>query len=170
MRPEHSRDGRPLETYEVHLQGAPPETLIARFTPTRVARLPAQTALMRRVASQDELATLLERVLAVGLKLNSVHQLRVASRASIATQRVAGQRTVHRAYEVRVDGPLDERLLRFLRWNHRHVPEQAAVRLTGTTDEVHEFLSACNLLGLGIERVRKVRPASQPALPDDTQH
>ena len=111
---------------------------------------------MRRVASQDELAALLERVLAVGLVLNEVHELRVASRAPTATRRVAGQRTVHRAYEVRVDGRSTRRLLRFLRWHHRHLPEQAALRLEGTPEDVHEFLSACCRLGLGIERVRRV--------------
>ena len=81
---------------------------MARFTPTRVARLPAQTALMRRVASQDELATLLERVLAVGLMLNAGARATGRLTCADATPRVAGQRTVHRAYEVRVDGQLDE--------------------------------------------------------------
>jgi hypothetical protein len=161
MRPEHSRDGRACETYEVHLQGSPPETLIARFAPTRVGKMPAQTVLMGRVASQEELGTLLERVLAVGLVLNDVHELRVASRAPTPTRRVAGQRTVYRAYEVRVDGPLDDGLLRFLRWNHRHLPEQAALRLEGTIEEVHEFLGACCRLGLGIERVRRVTTVSR---------
>lgn len=156
MRPEHSSDGQAAATYEVHLQGSPPETLIARFAPTLVGRVPAQTVLMRRVTSQDELATLLERVLAVGLVLNDVHELRVASRAPDATRQVTGQRTVSRAYEVRVDGQLDEALLRFLRWKHRYLPEQAALTLEGTTEEVHEFLSACCRLGLGIERVRRL--------------
>jgi hypothetical protein len=170
MRPEHSRDGRASETYEVHLQGSPPETLIARFAPTLVRKMPAQTVLMRRVASQDELATLLERVLAVGLMLNEVHELRIASRAPAATLGLGGQRTVHRAYEVRVDGKLDEGLLRYLRWSHRHLPEQAALRLEGTTDEVHEFLSACCRLGLGIERVRRVTAVSQGVLPPATRN
>jgi hypothetical protein len=170
MRPEHSRDGRASETYEVHLQGSPPETLIARFAPTLVGRMPAQTVLMRRVASQDELATLLERVLALGLMLNEVHELRVASRAPTTMRRVAGERTVHRAYEVRIDGQLDEGLLRYLRWNHRHLPEQAALRLEGTCDEVHEFLSACCQLGLGIERVRRVTAFASSALPTATRN
>jgi hypothetical protein len=160
MRPEHFSDGRASATYEVHLQGSPPDTLMARFAPTVVGRVPAQTVLMRRVTSQDELAILLERVLTVGLVLNDVHELRVASRAPDATRRVAGQRTVSRAYEVRVDGRLDEALLRFLRWKHRYLPEQAALRLEGTTEEVHEFLDACCRLGLGIERVRRVTACS----------
>ena len=50
-----------------------------------MARTPAQTVLMRRITSQDELASLLDRVLAVGLVLNDVHELRVASRAPTAT-------------------------------------------------------------------------------------
>lgn len=160
MRPEHSSDGQASAAYEVHLQGSPPETLIARFAPTLVGRMPAQTVLMRRVTSQDELATLLERVLAVGLVLNDVHELRVASRAPNPTRKVAGQRSVSRAYEVRVDGQLDEPLLRYLRWKHRYLPEQAALRLEGTTEEVHEFLSACCRLGLGIQRVRRLTAAS----------
>jgi hypothetical protein len=167
MRSEHSRDGRVSETYEVHLQGTPPETLIARFAPTRVGRMPAQTVLMRRVASQDELATLLERVLALGLPLNEVHELRIAS---TAPRRVAGERTVHRAYEVRIGGQLDEGLLRFLRWNHRHLPEQAALRLEATSDEVHEFLGACCGLGLGIERVRRVAAFTPSAPPSATRN
>jgi hypothetical protein len=39
-----------------------------------------------------------------------------------------------------------------------------AVWLNGTTEEVHEFLSACCRLGLGIEQVRRVT-ASEPAAP-----
>jgi hypothetical protein len=156
MRPGHLADGRSSATYEIQLQGSPPEALMARFTPTRVARTPAQTVLMRRITSQDELASLLDRVLAVGLVLNDVHELRVASRAPNPTPRVAGQRTVYRAYEVRVDGKLDGALLRYLRWHHRHLPEHAAVWLDGTAEEVHEFLSACCSLGLGIEQVRRV--------------
>lgn len=164
MRPGQVADGHSSATYEVHLQGTPPETLIARFTPTRVTRTPAQTVLMRRITSQDELASLLGRVLTVGLVLNEVHELRVASRASGAPPRVAGQRTVSRAYEVRVDGQLDATLLRFLRWQHHHLPEHAAVWLDGTDEELHEFLSACCRLGLGIEQVRRVsrRPARVP--------
>jgi hypothetical protein len=154
-------------TYEVHLQGTPPEALVARFAPTRVRRMSAQTVLMRRVTSQDELATLLERVLAMGLVLNEVHELRVASSPPRASRPVAGQRTVYRAYEVRVDGQLDGAMLRFLRWQHRHLPEHAALCLEGTPEDVHELLSACCRLGLGIERVRRINPdcatASEPA-------
>ncbi len=166
MRPGQAVDGHSSATYEVHLQGSPPETLLARFTPSRVARAPAQTVLMRRITSQDELASLLDRVLAVGLVLNDVHELRVASRPPSATTRVAGQRTVYRSYEVRVDGQLDGALLRFLRWQHRHLPEHAAVWLDATAEEVHEFLSACCRLGLGIEQVRRVstRPARGPVV------
>jgi hypothetical protein len=119
---------------------------------------------MRRITSQDELASLLDRVLAVGLVLNDVHELRVASRAPGRMPRVAGRRTVDRAYEVRVDGELDGTLLRFLRWQHRHLPEHAAVWLDGTAEEVHAFLSDCCRLGLGIEQVRRVTALS-PAVP-----
>jgi len=163
MSPRYASDERLTATYEVHLQGSPPETLIARFAPTRVGRTPAQTVLMRRVSSQDELATLLERLLSVGLVLNEVHELRVASRAPSATHRAAGERTVHRAYEVTIDGQLDGALLRFLSWHHRHLPEHAAVWLEATAQEVHEFLSACCTLGLGIEQVRRVTTFSAPA-------
>src|SRR5207342_3424115 len=35
MSPRYASDERLTATYEVHLQGSPPETLIARFAPTR---------------------------------------------------------------------------------------------------------------------------------------
>jgi hypothetical protein len=144
-------------TYEIHLRGTPPDTLVARFAPS-VVRSPAQTVLMGRVASQDELASLLERVLAMGLVLNEVHELRVASSPPRASRPVAGRRTVYRAYEVRVHGELDGATLRFLRWHHRHLPEHAALYLEGTPEDVHELLSAFCRLGLGIERVRRMEP------------
>ena len=142
-------------TYEIHLQGTPSEALAARFEFTRVRRRPAQTVLMRRVTSQDELAGLLERVLAMGLVLNEVHELRVASKPQNPSE--AGRRTVSRAYEVRVDGRLDNTLLRFLQWRHQHLPEHAALRLEGTPELVYAFLSDCCRLGLWIERVRRVK-------------
>jgi hypothetical protein len=89
--------------------------------------------LIRRITSQDELASLLERVLTVGLVLD----------------------------EVRVDGRLDGALLRFLRWRHRHLPEHAAVWLDGTEEDVYEFPGDCCRLGLGIEQVRLSRPPAR---------
>jgi hypothetical protein len=144
-------------TYEIHLQGTPSEALGARFSFTRVRRRPAQTVLMRRVTSQDELAALLERVLALGLVLNEVHELRLGSKLQHEAPSEAGQRTVSRAYEVRIDGQLDNTLLRFLQWRHQHLPEQAALTLKGTPEQVYAFLSDCCRLGLGIERVRRVK-------------
>jgi hypothetical protein len=115
--------------------------------------------LIRRITSQDELASLLERVLTVGLVLDDVHELRVTPREPKAKPGVAaGRRTVYRTYEVRVDGRLDGALLRFLRWQHRHLPEHAAVWLDGTAEDVYEFLGDCCRLGLGIEQVRLSRP------------
>jgi predicted trehalose synthase len=144
-------------TYEIHLQGTPSEALGARFAFTRVRRRPAQTVLMGRVASQDELADLLERVLALGLVLNEVHEVRVASKPQHPSPPEAGQRSVSRAYEVRIDGQLDNTLLRFLKWRHQHLPEHAAVMLECTPEQVYAFLSDCCRLGLGIDRVRLVK-------------
>ena len=153
-------------TYEIRLQGAPPETLLARFVPTGVRQTSPQTVLMRRVASQDELAGLLDRVLAIGLVLNEVHELRVASSTQSGAGSGSGQRVVSRAYEVRVDGQLEALQLRYLQWQHRHLPAQAAVRVDGTPEDIHEFLTACCRLGLGVEQVRRVTPVvdrRQPA-------
>ena len=104
--PHTPRWTAPSATYEVHLQDTPPE-ISRRFAPTRVASDAGPDRADAPVSSQDELATLLERVLALGLVLNEVHELRVASRPPSATRRVAGERTVYRAYEVRIDGQLD---------------------------------------------------------------
>ena len=147
-------------TYEIHLQDPPPATLVARFAPSRLRRTPAQTVLLGRVASQDELAGLIERVLAMGLVLNEVHERRVAATAAGPGRAAAGHRTVYRSYEVRVGGRLDGTLLRYLRWPHRLLPEQSALSFEATPEEVHEFLSDCCRLGLGIDRVRRVRPPS----------
>src|SRR4051794_37934758 len=144
-------------SYEIHLQGTPSEALAARFAFTRVRRRPAQTVLMGQVASQDELARLLERVLAMGLVLNEVHELRVGTKRRHPSPSEPGRRTTFRAYEVRIDGQLDNALLRFLQWHHRHLPEHAAVWLEGTPEHVYAFLSDCCRHGLGIERVRRVK-------------
>ena len=117
--------------------------------------------LVRRVGSQDELANLLERVLSMGLVLDEVHELRAASSRSAHTRDKGGERGLRRAYEVRVAGRLDESLLRFLRWQHTHVPEHARLSLEGTPDDLHEFLGACCRLGLGIDRVRRVPPTAR---------
>jgi hypothetical protein len=151
---------REAATYEIRMQGAPPETLVNRFAPHGVRLTSAQTVLMRRVASQDELAGLLDRVLAIGLVLNEVHELRVASTPSAGARSRGGARIVSRAYEVRVDGQLEGPQLRFLQWQHRHLPAHAALSFEGTPEEVHEFLSACCRLGLGVEQVRRVAKAS----------
>src|SRR4051812_17508842 len=143
--------------YEIHLHGTPSEALAERFAFTRVRRRPAQTVLMRQVTSQDELAGLLERVLALGLVLNEVHELRVAGKSRPPSSSEPGRRSTFRAYEVRVDGQLDSALLRFLQWHHRHLPEHAAVWLEGTPEHVYAFLSDCCRHGLGIERVRRVK-------------
>jgi hypothetical protein len=145
-------------TYEIRLRSTPPDALVAEFAPRGVRRTSAQTVLMRRVASQDELASLLERVLAVGLVLNEVHELRLASSPPHHSRPVGGQRTVYRAYEVRIDGELTGPLLRYLEWHSRHLPEHSALSLEGPPEIVHEFLSACCRLGLGIEQVRRVDP------------
>ena len=113
---------------------------------------------MRRVASQDELASLLERVIAMGLVLEEVRELRVAPLPPGGSTAAGARRTVHRAYEVRVAGALDPPLLRYLGWQHRLLPELAALSVQGTPEHVHEFLSACCRLGLGLEQVRRLQP------------
>ena len=96
-------------TYEIHLHGTPPEALVAEFAPGGVRRLRPQTMLMCRITSQEELAlVLLDRVFTMGLVLNDVHEARASSPA-ISSRAVSGQRSVHRAYEVRVDGELMQR-------------------------------------------------------------
>lgn len=156
-------------TYEIHLQSEPSEALVSRFAPSRIGRRHAQTVLTGRVASQDELATLLERVFSLGLVLDEVHELRVASHFPGKPRPGGGSRTVLRAYEVRIDGELDEALLRFLRWQHRSLPEQAALWLEGTPEQVYAFLSDCCRLGLGIERVRRVTPVDAVAQEQGSQ-
>jgi hypothetical protein len=155
-------------TYEVHLHGKPPETLVARFAPSDMGRTSTQTVLMRRVSSQDELAGLLERVLAMGLVLDEVRELRVASSAPGPARPSSRRRGVHRAYEVRVHGVLDPSLLRFLGWQHRHLPEFTALSVEGTPEHVHEFLGACCRLGLGLEQVRRVTPVTEAREPATT--
>jgi hypothetical protein len=148
-------------TYEIHLQDAPPDTLVARFAPTEMCRVRAQTVFVRRVVSQDELASLLDRVLSMGLVLDEVHELRITP----GTRAIGGQggepRSRQRAYEVRVAGRVDGPMLRLLRWDHRHVPELARLSLEGTPDDVHEFLGACFSLRLGVDRVRRLTPVNE---------
>jgi hypothetical protein len=143
-------------TYEVHLRSTPPEALVSGFTPSRVRRTSPQTVLKGRVASQDELAGLIERVLTLGLVLDEVHELRMAPGTRTVPRRDAGPGATHRSYEVRVSGQLEEASLRFLRWEHRRLPELAALSFEASPENVHEFLNACCRLGIGIERVRRL--------------
>ena len=85
---------------------------MARFAPAEVRRARAQTVLVGRVASQDELAILLDRVLSMGLVLDEVHELRVAPSAPATAGQGGEPRVRHRAYEVRVAGRLDGPMLR----------------------------------------------------------
>jgi len=158
MVPVHPAVGSAV-MYEIHLYGTPPEELVAQFPSARLRRMPAQTLLMRRVSSQEELSVLLERVFSMGLVLNDVHELRVASPPSVGARSEGGQRSVYRAYEVRIDGELDAAMLRYLGWHHRHLPEQTALRLDSPPTDIHEFLNACCRRRLGIERVRRVTAA-----------
>ncbi|HCB04837.1 MAG TPA: hypothetical protein PLZ93_12320 [Nocardioides sp.] len=132
----------PSATYEIDLEGEPSADLVARFAPCRVARRPAQTLLVSADASQDDLAELLQRVLAVGLPLEEVH------------------RPALPGYVVRVYGELDDALLRYLRWPHVRLPEQAALLLDGPPARLHAVLRDCCRLGVGIERVRRVSHTS----------
>ena len=142
-------------TYEVHLRSTPPETLLSRFAPNRVRRTCPQTVLKGRVTSQDELACLIERVLSLGLVLDEVHELRLAPGTRRVPRQDPGAGTARRSYEVRVSGQVDETSLRFLRWEHRRLPELAALSFDASPENMHDFLSACCRLGIGIERVRR---------------
>lgn len=60
-------------------------------------------------------------------------------------------------YDVRVEGELGERLLRYLACPHRLEPPRSVVRLDDVTAaELEAFLDACKRAGLTVERVQPV--------------
>jgi hypothetical protein len=62
-------------TYEIRLQGTPPEPLQRRFPSATVFTTPTETVLYRRVEESAELDDLLEQLLSLGLVLTEVHQV-----------------------------------------------------------------------------------------------
>ncbi len=62
-------------TYEIRLQGAPPQTLRRRFPTMKVCVGPPETLLFRRVEEPAKLDELLEQLLSMGLVLTEVHRL-----------------------------------------------------------------------------------------------
>lgn len=155
MQPMSATDER--ATYEIRLRGAPPGWLRERYDAFRVSRAPAQTALFRSVASSGELDALLGRLTSLGLPLAEVHEHKLP-RPGAGTWVDPRQHPC--SYEVRVDGRLGETFLTFLRWRHCVLPEQTTVQVEAGPDEVLRLLAACSDLGLGIERLRRVREAS----------
>jgi hypothetical protein len=155
--------GRPPDdrgaTYEIRLAGAPPESLRRRFPSMRVQAMRAQTVLFRRSAGPRDLDTLLDQQRSLGLPLTEIHQapaLPVEDPADASGSRDA---TAARSYEVRVDGELGDKLLRYLRWSSCVVADQKSARLEATPTELQRFLSACSHHGVGIERVHRLYAA-----------
>ena len=69
-----------------------------------------------------------------------------------------------RSYEVRVEGELGDKLLRYLRWSSCVVADQKSARLEATPSELQRFLSACSHHGVGIECVHRLHasPSAGP--------
>lgn len=153
--------GKPADdrgaTYEIRLASAPPESLRRRFPSMRVRAMRPQTVLFRRSAGPRDLDTLLDKLRALALPLTEIHQapaLPLVERVTRPTQEGA----TARSYEVRVEGELGDKLLRYLRWSSCVVAEQKSARLEATPSELQRFLSTCAHEGVGIERVHRLHP------------
>lgn len=133
--------------YDIQLRARPPASLQESFPRVRVETVPAQTALRGRVSEPGQLDDLLDKVRSVGLVLADVHRL--------SSTRQPG-RPDSETYEVRVEGELGERLLRYLRWPHYVVPEQTVVRIAAAPASLQSYLQSCT--GAGIERISLVEP------------
>ena len=141
-------------TYEIRLAGAPPDSLRRRFPTMRVQALRAQTVLFRRSAGPRDLDALLDQLRSLGLPLAEIHQA-PALPVENAKDR-SGARATERSYEVRVEGELGEKLLRYLRWSSCVVADQKTARLEATPSELQGFLSACSHHGVGIDCVHRL--------------
>jgi hypothetical protein len=64
-------------TYEIRLQGTPPQTLRRQFPTMKVCTGPPETLLFRHVEDAAKLDELLEQLLSMGLVLTEVHRLPV---------------------------------------------------------------------------------------------
>jgi len=151
-------------TYEIRLSGAPPDSMRRHFPSMRVRAMRVQTVLFRRLAGPRDLDELLEHLRSLGLAVAEIHQ---APASPVATPAVdlpgdpAEQGA--RSYEVRVEGELGEKILRYLGWSSCVVGEQKSARLDATPDELQRFLSTCSRHGVGIEYVHRLHPAQAPS-------
>ena len=171
MEPGEPTDDRGA-TYEIRLVGAPPESLRRRFPSMRVQAMRAQTVLFRRSAAPRDLDTLLDRLRSLGLPLTEIHQAPAVPVEDQPDRSTSRDGVAARSYEVRVEGELGDKLLRYLRWSSCVVADQKSARLEATPTELQRFLSACSHHGVGIERVHRVQaaPAPGPAISRDRAH
>ena len=124
----------------------------------RVQAMRAQTVLFRRSAGPGDLDELLDQLRSLGLPLAEIHQ---APALPVEDPAAAGPRdgTATSSYEVRVEGELGDKLLRYLRWSSCVVADQKSARLEATPSELQRFLSACSHHGVGIECVHRLYAA-----------
>jgi hypothetical protein len=153
-------------TYEIRLAGAPPESLRRRFPSMRVRATRAQTVLFRRFAGPGDLDELLDNLRSLGLALTEIHQAPASPLDDTSPTGMPAD--VAQSYEVRVDGQLGEKLLRYLRWSSCVLAEQKSARLEATPAELQRFLSVCSRDGVGIECVHRLH--GTPALSTDRAH
>ena len=158
-------------TYEIRLAGAPPESLRRRFPSMRIQALRAQTVLFRRSAGPRDLDRLLDQLRSLGLPLTEIHQAPARPLADLAAPPTPGG-AADRSYEVRVEGELGDKLLRYLRWSSCVVAEQKSARLEATPTELQGFLSACSHHGVGIECVHRLHatPTVGQSISTDRAH
>ena len=78
-------------TYEIRLQGTPPQTLRRRFPTMKVCTGPPETVLFRRVEEAAKLDELLEQLLSMGLVLTEVHELPLTSTPGPSDRTRAGR-------------------------------------------------------------------------------
>ena len=163
-------------TYEIRLAGAPPDSLRRRFPTMRIQALRAQTVLFRRSAGPRDLDRLLDQLRALGLPLAEIHQAPALPVGDPEARSVSNGPPPTSSYEVRVEGELGEKLLRYLRWSSCVVAEQKSARLEATPSELQRFLSACSHHGVGIECVHRLHaapsagPGSGSAVSRDRAH
>jgi hypothetical protein len=62
-------------TYEIRLQGTPPEPLKRRFPSATMFTTPTETVLFRSVEDASELDVLVDQLLSMGLVLTEIHEV-----------------------------------------------------------------------------------------------
>ena len=146
------QETEPVATYEVHLRGTLPSSLLAHSPAMSARRAPAQTLLFRTVQTVTELDELLDRVQATGLELAALHATHLPDGAGAP-----------RGYEVWVGGELGENLLCYLGWSHELVAERQVARGDVSARELNTFLAHCCESGLRVEQVRRLEPSLEPS-------